>query len=258
MSQNEGFACPTTGLWLLPARRQTSFRVQKSSYPALSAPARSDETDRMAWGRYDTIGTTLYLAQTAECAFSECLAPFKRAIGTTDPLQKDADALEMSLEDFYEEVASQWQEKSFMYSGTLPRIWRTERQLHIVELPFPGWWIDVEHPETMAAVEAAIPDTLKDLGVAHVDTGLLRSNRREVTTAIADHLRELVLFDGSYAHGIRFGSRHGGFVNWAVWLRNHDLNVSGGDGLVLLQESPIHFNDPDLEAASRRFKLKVF
>ena len=162
----------------------------------------------------------------------------------------------MTLEEFYEEVASQWQEKSFMNSGTLPRTWRTGRQLHIVELPFPGWWIDVEHPETVAAVEVAIPDTLKDLGVAHIDTSLLRSNRREVTTAIADHLRELVLFDGSYPLGIRFGSRHGGFVNWAVWLRNHDLNLPGGDGLIHLNKSPIYFNDPDLEAASRRFRLK--
>lgn len=258
MGTVEGQACPTTGLWLLPARRQTSFRIQDSNFDALSAPPRENGTDRLLWNRYDTVGTTLYLAETAECAFAECLAPFKRAIGTADPLQKDADALGMSLEDFYEEVASQWQEKSFMNSGTLPRKWRTERQLHIVELPFPGWWIDVEHPETMATIEAALPGALRDHGVAHVDTSLLRSNRREVTTAIADHLRDLVLFDGSYALGIRFGSRHGGYLNWAVWLRNHDSKIMGGDGLVHLQESPIHFNDPDLEAASRRFKLKVF
>jgi hypothetical protein len=78
-----------------------------------------------------------------------------------------------------------------MNLGTLPRIWRTERQLHIVELPLPGWWIDVEHPETMAAVEAAIPNTLKDLGITHVDTSLLRSKRRGVTTAIARSLARL-------------------------------------------------------------------
>ncbi|ABK05884.1 hypothetical protein Arth_4243 (plasmid) [Arthrobacter sp. FB24] len=258
MGRIEGQACPATGIWLLPARRQTAYRIQKTSYSALSAPARMDGTDRLAWGRYDTVGTTLYLAENAECAFSETLSPFKRAIGTVDPLRKDADALGMTLEDFYEEVAYQWQEKSFMNSGTLPRIWRTERQLHIVELPFPGWWIDVEHPETMAAVEAAIPDTLKDLGITHVDTSLLRSNRRDVTTAIADHLRDLVLFDGSYAPGIKFGSRHGAYLNWAVWLRDHDLQLSGDDGLVHLGESPISFNDPDLEAASRRFRLKVF
>lgn len=178
--------------------------------------------------------------------------------GAVDPLHRDAEALGMSLEEFYEEVASQWQEKSFMSSGTLPRQWRTQRQLHIIELPFPGWWIDIEHPETLSAIEAAIPDTLKDLGVRHVDTGLLRSNRREVTTAIADHLRELVLYDGSYAQGVRYASGHGGFVNWAVWLRDYDLKVPGADGLLHLSESPIYFNDPDLEAASRRFRLKVF
>lgn len=258
MGRIRGQVCPATGVWLLPARRQTAYRIQKAGYPALSAPLRVDGKDRLAWGRYDTVGTTLYLAENAECAFSETLAPFKRAIGTVDPLQKDADALGMTLEEFYEEVASQWQEKSFMNSGTLPRIWRSERQLHIVELPFPGWWIDVEHPETMAAVEAAIPDTLKDLGISHVDTSLLRSSRRDVTTAIADHLRDLVLFDGSYAPGIKFGSRHGGYSNWAVWLRNHDLKLAGDDGLLHLSESPIPFNDPDLEAASRRFRLKVF
>lgn len=256
--RRDGVTCPETGYRLVPARRQTAYRIQKAGFAAVSAPSRTDGTERMAWGRYDTPGSTLYLAETAESAFSETLAPFKRAIGIADPLQKDAQALGMTLEEFYEEVAQQWQEASFMNSGTLPRAWRTERLIHIVELPFPGWWVDVEHPDTIAAVETAIPDTLKELGVVHLDTAVLRSGKREVTTAVAELIRDQILFDGSETLGIQFGSRHGGFVNWAVWLRAHDAGLASDDGLVLLGSSAIEFNDPDLEAASRRFRIKVF
>lgn len=258
-----GIVCPDTGLRLVEARRITTYRVQRTDYPNLSAPVRGPGSDRTKWNRFDTVGRTLYLAETAECAFAETLSPFKRVIGTVDPLEKDARALGMTLEEFYEAVAKDWEERSFMNTGALPRIWRDRREIRTVSLPFPGWWVHIEHPDSIAALARGLSEELGSLGVGDLDTAVLRSKDRAVTTAIAEHLRGLTLFDGSEALGIVYGSRHGAYSNWAVWLRRQDQGLDpegedGSDGLRSLTASPVHFNDPDLEAASGRFQIKVF
>jgi hypothetical protein len=128
----------------------------------------------------------------------------------------------------------------------------------LIELPINGWWVDVEHPDSLSALESALELELAALDVKQLDTAVVRGSKREVTTMVAEHIRKQILFDGSEPLGIQFGSRHGGALNWALWLRRIDLGLPGSDGAELIAEHPIEFNDPDLFTASQRFHIKVF
>lgn len=261
--REDGNTCSSSGLRLIEARRMAAYRIQRTDYPALSAPERDYAGDRLTWNRFDTPGRTLYLAETAECAYAETISPFKRALGSTDPLEKDARAIGMTLEQFYNAVAKDWRERQFMHTGTIPQSWRERREIRTVSLPFPGWWVDIEHPDSIAAIASSLDGDLESLGVKELDTAVLRGQDRGVTTRIAERVRETIVFDGSEPLGIVYGSRHGGYDNWAVWLRRQDTGIDrigadGSDGLSSLSTGPIRFNDPDLEAASGRFQIKVF
>jgi hypothetical protein len=48
--------------------------------------------------------------------------------------------------------------------------------------------VDVEHPETIAALERKVGGELGDLGVPALTAGVLRSEEREITMFIADTL----------------------------------------------------------------------
>ncbi|MFC0421863.1 hypothetical protein ACFFHP_15100 [Glutamicibacter ardleyensis] len=238
---------------------QTAFRIQGTGFPPISAPLRDSGSSRMSWNRFDIPGETVYFADKALCAYQEVLAQFKRKLGVADPLAKDADALGLSLEEFYDAVASEWEEKHFMSSGTLPRKWREDRQLHIVSMPQHGWWVHIEDPESICALERAIPDVLLDSGISALDTADLRSQNRLLTTSVAEHLASTKLFDGSLPLGIIFSSRHGSGINYAVWKQaSKGPLMNRTDEMEVLASKPISFRDPDLETAARLFGLTVF
>lgn len=244
---------------LVEASWQTAYRVQENGYPAISAVSRGRATDRGTWNRYDTSGTTVYLADNAACAFQETISPFKRRLGSVDPWQKDADALGMSLEEFYDAVASDWEERQFMYTGTLPRRWREARSLHLVSLPKHGWWVDIEDAESLSALEKSMPHLIAGAGVLQLDRSQALSLNRQLTTMLAEQVRASTLFDGSRAIGMVFGSRHGGGTNYAVWLRHHDDGLTGDtEGMEVLATRPISFRDPSLETACRRFDIRAY
>lgn len=168
----------------------------------------------------------------------------------------------MSLEEFYETVASEWDERHFMHSGTLPRKWRDDRKLHLVSMPQHGWWVDAENPESISAIEKAIPDVLLASDISALDVSHLRSQDRKLTTAIAEHVAAQKLFDGTFPLGIIFGSRHGSGTNYAVWRRtpgkhNLPLIVEAADSMEVLASKTISYRDPDLETAARLFGLTV-
>lgn len=248
---------------LVPATWQTAFRIQSRDYPPVSAPLREAGGDRWSWNRFDIPGETIYFADKALCAYQEVLAPFKRKLGTVDPLLKDAEALGMSLEEFYDAVASDWDERHFMHSGTLPSKWRDDRQLHLVSMPQHGWWVQIENPETIATLERSIPEPLLVSSITSLDISHLLSQDRALTTATAEHIAGSVLFDGSLPLGIRVASRHGSGTNYAVWKRGTDSGLASpdrdpADSIDVLASKPISFRDPDLETAARLFGLTVF
>jgi len=97
-----------------------------------------------------------------------------------------------------------------MGMGAVPQQWRVDRCVYEVIGQGDGWWIDVEHPDSLSVLEATIEPTLIRQGVRSLTTAVLRGENRIVTTAVGMHLRGIELFDGSVAHGLQFGSKHGG------------------------------------------------
>ena len=219
--------CTRTGLRLAPARAELTWRVAKTARGGLSVPSREAADPVTGWNRYDTIGSTLYLASTQSTALMEVLSPFKRTLGAADVLAKDAAALGLSLQVLVDAIAEEWGERYFMGTGCLPAIWRDERSLYRIRLPEHGWWVDIEHPDSIAALAHHLEAALTACGITQLTTAHLRGDSRRITVAVAEWVRAQVLDDGAMSLGIRFGSKHGSGSSWAYWMRRVDLGVDG-------------------------------
>ncbi len=244
--------CTATGLRLIPCAGDVGHRVAKNTYPEISAPLRH-ETERSSWGRYDAVDTsTLYTASLRTGALAEVLAGFKLPLGTGSALEADAAALSLTLEEFLADVGAEWEERSFMQTGTLPRSWREDRTLLKIQHPSTGWFVDVEHPDSISALEPSLRTQLLVGGYDAFTTAALRGEDRALTTAIADIVHDARLDDGTHPMGIHFGSKHGESWCRAVWLdRAHGH-------LAVTNTAPIEVHDPDLVTVTRRFGIRAF
>lgn len=254
--------CSRTGLVLSPGRDHGAWRIAKTSYGALRPPPRSVDpaADPASWGRFDTRGgSTLYMAATRECAFAEVLAYHQRQLGERDLLAKDATFLGVDVTELAGMVDREWQDRGYMRPGHLAKGWRTERALYEIALPDHGWWVLLEHPESIAAAEEALADALASVGVGELDVSALRGGNRDATVLLAEWVHGLVLDDGSFAHGIYYESRHATGGAWAFWLRrvNDGYDVAR-EPVRTLTSMPIDETDPDLIAVARRIDIRVW
>jgi hypothetical protein len=241
----------------VPERSERSVRIAKPKYGAISAPERPVRPARSArsqWGRYDSPGRTLYVASDLETAFAEVLSPFKRQLGATDPLEADAAALGITRAELLEIISAEWTERGFMGMGAIPRQWRTDRSIFQLFGQGDGWYIDVEHPDSIAAIEVALEGMLAKREVSSLTTAILRGPDRDVTTRIGRFLRRVDIDSGAPAKGIQFGSKFGGGWCRAIWLPDDDSVLD----LVALSGEPILVSNEALARASERFRIRVF
>lgn len=232
------------------------FRVAPTRYEPISAVQRLVGVSRDQWGRFDSPGFTLYTAERKEAAYAEILAQFKRQLGAVDPLAADAAAIGMSRDDFLELIADEWAENSFMGVGAVPASWRHDRGVYEVHALPGGWWIDVDHPDTISVLEQQLERLLVHEGVPALTTGVLEGDNRLVTTAIGEFLHCIELDDGSAARGIQFRSKHGGAWCRAIWLPGPDEDWTAD--LTALSPDRILISDEDLARACERFRIRVF
>lgn len=257
----DGRTCTVSGLRLLPIGPYTGFHVGKASYPQPSAAPRTADVHRQDWGRWDTLGSTYYVAGAAEIAYAEVLSPFKVPNGTADPLSEIATSLDLTRDEAAAQIAEEWAllEKDFHGLGAIPSQWRTSRRLYELRLRGQGWVVDVQHPDTIATLEAAggglLSRWLGLQGISALTLSTLTSENRMVSTAIADVLRSTTLDDGSNPRGVHFPSKHG--LTWcrALWLPTADAPPRTGIDVVKVQQ--IALDDPDLQTAARRFRIIV-
>lgn len=262
-----GRRCAKTGLQLVAEAGEQTFRITKPIYGPLSAPTRSlpQEDDNDPHGRYDASpGRTLYVAQLLDTAFAEVLSPFKRELGAVDPIAKDAAALGMTRDEYLESVQADWDERGFMKMGAIPKKWRDDRSIYNVYGPVAnlygesaGWYIDVEHPDTIGVLERELEHVLAAQGISQLTTAVLRGENRIVTTLIGTHLYRTELDDGTLARGIQFGSKFGGGWCRAIWIPEDDDDTWFVD-LIATSGEPILVNDAALRTAAERFRIKVF
>lgn len=258
--------CTITGLELVEGPGPGNYRIARSSYGALAPKERELESDGSldpsGWSRFDTLGRTLYTTDDRLTSFMELLAPYRTEInGTRRALQKDADAMGISLEEYWVMIVDDWDQAGTMRARWLPRAWRDGRSIYRVDYP-TGWWVDIMSTSTLTALSDHLEDDLADLGitggltVAHVT-----ADDREITTRIARWLRDTAtLFDGTQPLGIRFVSKHGHPTGgtgtcWAYWMRATDAGLD--EPITVTEESAISEGDDDLKIVQEFCKIRT-
>lgn len=214
--------CEKTGLSLVPATGQTAYRIAKTSYGPMNPPVRPERGKRTEWGRFDVAGyRTAYAGSTEDCAYAESLAFAKPDIGNVDLSEIFDD--EPDGATLLEAVQQEWADACHMRPGEVAAGWRRERLMHQMSLPQSGWFVGIDYPESIAAVEANLSGSLSMAGVSRLTTSHLYGEDRALTTSIAEWVWHQVLYDGSLPHGIVYSSKHGAnWRCWAIWLRAMD------------------------------------
>jgi hypothetical protein len=260
---------------LRPASGAEAYRIARTSYGPLNPPERrvvesidpgTGETRRSFsapladWSRWDTLGRTVYVSESTDAAYAEALAPFRRATATsTDPLEADAAAVGLTLEEFLASIEADWDEAHFMRTGNLPASWRHARAIYTIRMPTKGYWIDVTHGDTLAALDHALGGQLVDLGYEHgLTVADVLGDYRQLTVRIASALRDLVLLDGSEPLGIVFPSKRGYGTCFAYWMRRADLGLEPGpDDPSAMRADPIPVGDSALERVAAAYRIRV-
>ncbi|GAB3245610.1 hypothetical protein [Arthrobacter pigmenti] len=250
-----GWKDASTGLWISTGFT-AGYRVAKSTYGGLNPPPRKAGSDRQSWGRYDTEGSTVYLAADAVTAFGEVIAPFALILRGNSPLQKDADFLGMPLAEFIQQFKSHWEGSSYMNTGCLPTQWHRPAPVN-GRVPAPQSWVEIEHPSSLAAIRGAVGE---DLAAAAAIEGVtlaeIHAPDRDVTTRVAEWVRAQTLANGQHPAGMAYTSKLGGRC-YAYWLRHRD---DGGDSepMRITSTRSIRPMDPSLKAACEQLNIHCF
>ncbi|MFF9565665.1 hypothetical protein ACF1AJ_20120 [Leifsonia sp. NPDC014704] len=257
MTAAEPRICSATGLRLVPVDQAAGFHVAKSRYAQPSAPWRTPDVHRQEWGRFDTLGRTYYVAETAECAYAEVLSQYKRKAGEVDPLAPIAAALDLTVDQLLAQISEDWGEEDYRAVGAIPARWRSERRMYQLAIEGDGWLVDVAHPATISALESAhdgvVSRFLANQGIPALNVSVLTSDNRYVTTMLAEIMRDAELDDGTTPRGVHFGSKHGGAWCRAIWLPYQEEMPTG---LAVVNTARIDEDDPALTTVAGWLHLR--
>ncbi|MFZ4894292.1 hypothetical protein ACL9RL_07570 [Plantibacter sp. Mn2098] len=165
-------------------------------------------------------------------------------------MEADAAALGLKRDEFLEIIATEWAEHGFMGVGAIPAMWRHDRAVFEIAAAGTGWWVDVEHPDTLSVLEAELTSVLAEQRVTTLTTAVLRGENRIITGAVAALVRGWTFDDGTSARGIHFGRKFGGGTCRAIWLPETEL--------IGLSPEAIFVTDERLALAADRFRIRVF
>jgi hypothetical protein len=94
-------------------------------------------------GRYDTIGPTIYLADSHQCAYAEVLLGFRQQRAA---MAKAAESIGWSMQDCITSVRAQAQENRVDVPWVISVDWRMHRSIYEIRIPCRGWWVQIVHP----------------------------------------------------------------------------------------------------------------
>ena len=112
--------------------------------------------------------------------------------------------------------------------------------------------MDVSAPETIAALNDQLKEVVAtDQRLTHIDQGALLGTDREVTTYLAEWIKNQQLDDGSHPAGVMAPSKYGSKRCWAHWL-----NEPGpGSAVTELTAETIDADDRDLQNVINSYGL---
>lgn len=239
--------CANTGLALVDGPR-TGYRIAKVSYGPLAPLERSADPseDRSSWSRFDTPGRTIYLADSRRVAFAETLAMARVRKKFRSAVDFVSRHFGMSWEQAWDEVMEDWSRNGNMVPGSVPAGWRDDHLIYQISIASPAPWVDLTQMESLAAVDGALRQELLNVhGVDLLTLGTLSGESHEVTSVIAEWIRNQIVDDGSYPAGVKFHSKFGGGACWAFWMRRTDDGL-GDDPVEVKEEQQIMQYDADM------------
>jgi hypothetical protein len=249
--------CKTTGLALVPGP-VSGFRIATATYGALNPEKRHNGEPRDDWSRWDTPGRTLYIADTLETAFRECLAWARMQPSHKKKLGKLATLWGITPEEVMKEIQDDFARLGHMQPGHLPFSWRDSRLKHVIDVPeSAGVWVDMEEQATLDVLSLGpAADIMPFTGHEEIDRAAAFSNDRNVTTRVAEWLRDVTLDDGSELAGIKFKSRVGNGTCWAYWMRRTDLGLT--EVATAAAGVEISSNEPAMAAVTEAWEIRAW
>ncbi|UNK47743.1 hypothetical protein [Arthrobacter sulfonylureivorans] len=139
---------------------ETAYRVAKDRYGALSVrqndhvgplPVGSDPGVGDSRGRYDTLGSTICLADSRRSAYAEVLVGFRMHRAR---IARTAASIGMRLDEYIEAVTADAAANGVDVPWAIPVDWQMDRSIYEIRLPRHGWWVQIDHPDTLRALEA--------------------------------------------------------------------------------------------------------
>lgn len=228
----EVITCETTGIAVLQANQQISYRLAKPSYGVLNPPRRpiTSADDQSKWNRFDLPAEqTIYAASTPEGAYGELLGALKKPHKNyrTENYLDNA-----GTGDLYEQIASDWAEMGKRPPFVVNIAWLYSHSLYTLAMPTRGWFVEIENSRTITFLEQHIPVDLWERGVTDITVAEIRSSDRGLTIALARILSTTTLVNGEEPLGVHYYSKHGtDWTCWAVWLRDNladDISINLG------------------------------
>lgn len=233
-----GKTCSRTGLHLIKADGQAGFRVTQDRYHPLSAmankyvgPLPTPEpgtalVDRR--GRYDTVGCTVYAGDSEMCAYAEVLGVFRKKLAA---VAAAAESIGWKVDEYVNKVLEDAKLNGVEPPWAIPAAWQMDRSIHELSLPSKGWWVRIDHRDTLTALErltsaVAVQGMAEELQLLTI--GSITGENRALTTLLAQTLRMQTLEDGSEPLGISFESKTLFGRCWAFWDRREDLGLPPG------------------------------
>lgn len=257
--------CTKTGLRLIEATDQRGFRVAKDRYGALSVPQNTivgplpitsttrASSDRR--GRFDTLGSTIYIAESGRCAYAEVLGGFRKSRAA---IAKAAESIGWTVDEYIKQVLKDAESNEIDVPWTVSVDWQMDRSIYRIQLPARGWWVKMDHPDTLAALERLAPTMAGMTEVLQVLTaGSISGESRPVTTLLAEVIRQQVLDDGSEALGISFASKTLFGHCWAYWDRRFDNGLPPGSNDLRQLSSENVGPDPDFAHVAKHYDLPL-
>lgn len=250
--------CTSTGLALVSGPVH-GFRIATVTYGALNPQQRHDGQPRDDWSRWDTPGRTLYIAETLETAFRECLAWARMKPSHQKKLGKLAALWGITAEEVMREVQADFDRLGHMQPGHLPFAWRDGHLIHEITVPQSAgrWWVDMEDQSTLDALSLGPAESIRPFtGQEEIDRAAAYSNDRNVTTRLAQWMRGVSLDDGSEPAGVKFRSRVGNGHCWAYWMRRTDLGLT--DAATATAGREISATEPAMIAVTDPWEIRTW
>lgn len=242
-----------------PQDRRGGSRIQSpiphpmaSRFPGMTVSVRS--VDRSQWSRFDAPGKTIYLAEDRWTAYAETLSVGSVRREHRSAISKAAQQFGISYDDALQLINDDFDAHGWPRPGRLPDRWRTDRKMYRLRVEETRRWVDVSAPETIAALNGQLKDVVAtDPSLTHIDQGAILGTDREVTTYLAEWIKNQRLDDGSFPAGVMSPSKYGSKRCWAHWLDH----PGPGPLVTELAAETIEATDPDLQRVLSSYGLSI-